>query len=74
MAQLALAVAVDPLRRRRRRNTWLMGCCNHKVLAEEGKAKAIAFDEIDKAPGEKKREITIATACFMSSSYYVMIV
>ncbi|XP_042047075.1 elongation factor Tu, mitochondrial-like [Salvia splendens] len=33
-----------------------------KVLAEEGKAKAIAFDEIDKAPEEKKRGITIATA------------
>ncbi|KAJ6710698.1 ELONGATION FACTOR TU, partial [Salix koriyanagi] len=32
-----------------------------KVLAEEGKAKAIAFDEIDKAPEEKKRGITIAT-------------
>jgi hypothetical protein len=31
------------------------------VLAEEGKAKAIAFDEIDKAPEEKKRGITIAT-------------
>ncbi|GMN48739.1 hypothetical protein TIFTF001_017905 [Ficus carica] len=33
-----------------------------KVLAEEGKAKAIAFDEIDKAPEEKKRGITISTA------------
>ncbi|KAL4642664.1 hypothetical protein ACB092_02G036800 [Castanea dentata] len=33
-----------------------------KVLAEEGKAKAIAFDQIDKAPEEKKRGITIATA------------
>ena len=33
-----------------------------KVLAEEGKAKAIAFDEIDKALEEKKRGITIATA------------
>ncbi|XP_009775027.1 elongation factor Tu, mitochondrial [Nicotiana tabacum] len=33
-----------------------------KVLAEEGKAKAVAFDEIDKAPEEKKRGITIATA------------
>ncbi|RWW04727.1 hypothetical protein BHE74_00029166 [Ensete ventricosum] len=31
------------------------------VLAEEGKAKAIAFDEIDKAPEEKARGITIAT-------------
>jgi hypothetical protein len=37
------------------------------VLAEEGKAKAIAFDEIDKAPEEKKRGITIATVgyCFL---------
>nr|GEX60158.1 elongation factor Tu, mitochondrial [Tanacetum cinerariifolium] len=33
-----------------------------KVLSDEGKAKAIAFDEIDKAPEEKKRGITIATA------------
>ncbi|CAL9112382.1 unnamed protein product [Musa acuminata var. zebrina] len=33
-----------------------------KVLSEEGKAKAIAFDEIDKAPEEKARGITIATA------------
>jgi len=31
------------------------------VLADEGKAKAVAFDEIDKAPEEKKRGITIAT-------------
>ncbi|KAI8031312.1 hypothetical protein LOK49_LG01G03287 [Camellia lanceoleosa] len=33
-----------------------------QVLAKEGKAKAVAFDEIDKAPEEKKRGITIATA------------
>ncbi|KAJ8442783.1 hypothetical protein Cgig2_016249 [Carnegiea gigantea] len=33
-----------------------------KVLAEEGKAKAVSFDEIDKAPEEKKRGITIATS------------
>ena len=33
-----------------------------QVLAEEGKSKAIAFDEIDKAPEEKARGITIATA------------
>lgn len=32
-----------------------------QVLADEGKAKAVAFDEIDKAPEEKKRGITIAT-------------
>lgn len=31
------------------------------MLSEEGKAKAIAFDEIDKAPEERKRGITIAT-------------
>ncbi|EYU46625.1 hypothetical protein ABFS82_04G024400 [Erythranthe guttata] len=33
-----------------------------RVLSEEGNAKAVAFDEIDKAPEEKKRGITIATA------------
>ncbi|KAI3436543.1 hypothetical protein D9Q98_005959 [Chlorella vulgaris] len=33
-----------------------------KVLAEDGKSKAVAFDEIDKAPEEKARGITIATA------------
>ena len=33
-----------------------------KVLAEAGKSKAVAFDEIDKAPEEKERGITIATA------------
>lgn len=33
-----------------------------RVLAEEGMAKAVAFDEIDKAPEEKARGITIATA------------
>jgi elongation factor Tu len=32
-----------------------------QVLAEAGKAKAIAFDEIDKAPEEKARGITIST-------------
>lgn len=32
------------------------------MLAEAGKAKAVAFDEIDKAPEEKARGITIATA------------
>lgn len=31
------------------------------MLSEEGNAKAVAFDEIDKAPEEKKRGITIAT-------------
>ena len=35
--------------------------CHCQVLADEGKAKAIAFDEIDKAPEEKARGITIAT-------------
>lgn len=33
-----------------------------KVLAEAGSSKAVAFDEIDKAPEEKARGITIATA------------
>ena len=33
-----------------------------KVLADEGKAQFTAFDEIDKAPEEKERGITIATA------------
>jgi elongation factor Tu len=33
-----------------------------KVLAKEGRAKFTAFDEIDKAPEEKARGITIATA------------
>ncbi|KAJ3676151.1 hypothetical protein LUZ60_003563 [Juncus effusus] len=33
-----------------------------RVLSEEGKAKAAAFDEIDKDPEEKARGITIATA------------
>ena len=33
-----------------------------KVLAETGGAKATAFDEIDKAPEEKARGITISTA------------
>ncbi|XP_034703500.1 elongation factor Tu, mitochondrial-like [Vitis riparia] len=33
-----------------------------KVLAEEGKAKIVVFDEIDKVPEDKKRGITIAMA------------
>eukprot|EP00898_Chlorokybus_atmophyticus_P008385 jgi/Chlat1/8548/Chrsp82S07973 len=33
-----------------------------KVLSEVGKAQAVAFDQIDKAPEEKARGITIATA------------
>ncbi len=33
-----------------------------RVLAEQGKAKAMAFDEIDKAPEEKERGITISIA------------
>jgi len=32
------------------------------ILATEGKAKATAFEEIDKAPEERERGITIATA------------
>ena len=33
-----------------------------KVLAEKGMAEETKFDEIDKAPEEKERGITIATA------------
>ena len=33
-----------------------------KILAERGGAEAMAFDQIDKAPEEKERGITIATA------------
>ena len=33
-----------------------------RILANEGKAEYIAFDEIDKAPEERERGITIATA------------
>ncbi|HEX9715272.1 MAG TPA: GTP-binding protein, partial [Desulfurivibrionaceae bacterium] len=33
-----------------------------RVLATKGLAKATAFDQIDKAPEEKERGITIATA------------
>ena len=33
-----------------------------KVLAESGGAKFVAYDQIDKAPEEKERGITIATA------------
>ena len=48
-----------------------MVMCLLQVLAEEGKAKAVAFDEIDKAPEEKKRGITIATVgyCFLSQLF-----
>lgn len=46
-----------------------MLCTVEQVLAEEGKAKAIAFDEIDKAPEEKKRGITIATVRDTYSNY-----
>ncbi|HEU0337411.1 MAG TPA: GTP-binding protein, partial [Gaiellaceae bacterium] len=33
-----------------------------KVLAEQGGGQAVAFDEIDKAPEERQRGITINTA------------
>jgi elongation factor Tu len=33
-----------------------------KVMAEQGASAAVAFDEIDKAPEEKERGITISTA------------
>lgn len=46
------------------------------MLAEEGNAKAIAFDEIDKAPEEKKRGITIATVaiCFFLVFFFTTFV
>ena len=48
------------------------------MLAEEGKAKAVAFDEIDKAPEEKARGITIATVrkslSIVMVDYYNLIV
>jgi hypothetical protein len=40
------------------------------VLADEGKAKAVAFDEIDKAPEEKKRGITIATVWILFCCFF----
>lgn len=40
------------------------------MLADEGKAKAVAFDEIDKAPEEKKRGITIATVWTCVAFYF----
>ena len=33
-----------------------------KVLAEKGGAEFIAYDQIDKAPEEKRKRITISTA------------
>ena len=33
-----------------------------KVLAEAGGGKVVAYDQIDKAPEEKERRITISTA------------
>ena len=33
-----------------------------KTLASEGNAESLAYDQIDKAPEEKERGITIATA------------
>src|SRR3990167_6228601 len=33
-----------------------------KVVADSGKAKFVAYDQIDKAPEERERGITIATA------------
>ena len=33
-----------------------------KILAEEGKSEAVAFENIDKAPEERERGITISTA------------
>lgn len=42
-------------------------CLAKQVLSESGGAKAVAFDEIDKAPEEKARGITIATVSNLSS-------
>lgn len=47
--------------------------CLLQVLSEEGKAKAIAFDEIDKAPEEKKRGITIATVGLFPIFLFVLL-
>ena len=44
-----------------------------QVLADEGKAKAVAFDEIDKAPEEKKRGITIATVRTCSFGHTLLV-
>lgn len=44
-----------------------------QVLADEGMAKSIAFDEIDKAPEEKQRGITIATVSSSSCILYSII-
>ena len=38
-----------------------LSCAGVQVLSEQGQAKAVAFNEIDKAPEEKARGITIAT-------------
>ena len=37
------------------------------VLAEAGGAKAVAYDQIDKAPEEKERGITISTCLLYTS-------
>ncbi|GJR48030.1 pre-mRNA-splicing factor CWC22 [Tanacetum coccineum] len=41
---------------------------NQQVLADEEKAKAIAFDKINKTPKENKRRITIATMQKLTST------
>ena len=45
-----------------------------KVLAEKGGAEFTAYDEIDKAPEEKERGITISTAHVEYSTWAVEIV
>lgn len=39
------------------------GSAGYKVLAGEGGASAVAFDQIDKAPEERARGITINSTC-----------
>ncbi len=43
-----------------------------KVLAEKGGATFTAYDEIDKAPEEKERGITIKTAQFDSDLFVLL--
>jgi translation elongation factor EF-Tu-like GTPase len=43
-----------------------------QVLSETGNAKSIAFEEIDKAPEEKARGITISTVCSLSFFFAIL--
>ena len=42
--------------------TWFIAAAITKVLAQEGKSKFIDYDQIDQAPEEKARGITINIA------------